>query len=115
MFKDYRAVALKVFDVFDATPRPPQKLEQHLLPLGKRLPAIVLAIEFEQIERKELHLVVMGAIPKLVEVMHGAAEAHGLAVDDDRRNLEPRDSFQDQWIAFCVVDSLAWFAAARRR
>jgi transposase len=52
------------------------------------------------------NFMIVRAVPELVEVVHSAAKAHGLAVYDDRRNLEARDCFHDQRITLGVVVAL---------
>ena len=54
-----------------------------------RDPAAIIRWLF--IRSKHLPLMVVAAVPELVEIVHGAAKAHGLAVNDDRSNLEARD------------------------
>ena len=48
-----------MLNVFDAAPRSPQELKQCLLSLGKRLAAIVLPIELQQVKRAQLGLVIV--------------------------------------------------------
>ena len=46
---------------------------------------------------------VVRAVPELIEIMLGAGEAHGLAVNDDRRDFEARNGFHNRRIAFGVI------------
>jgi hypothetical protein len=43
--EDHRAVALKVLDVFDPAPRPPQELEELLLPLGEKANTLAVIVD----------------------------------------------------------------------
>jgi hypothetical protein len=62
-----------------------------------RLPAKVIAVQFNQVEAEEEHRAVMAPIPDAIEAWHAIVVAgHRLAVDDAGARAEPSQGLDDQ-------------------
>ena len=70
-------------------------------------PPVVLAIEFEKIERKEQHASVVGSVPERVKVWQAiGTDPDSFAVEDNGRDAKAIDCLNHERVAFGVVPSL---------
>jgi hypothetical protein len=87
--EDLRAVALQMFNVFNATFAPRQKLAKPFLPLDEGLVAKIGAIDLQKIECQQARRCTMLAAAKRVEVRNAIRiEASDFAMDHDGLDVQ---------------------------